>query len=154
MLDILSPQVPVSSSCMWSDLSTDPSRLGGSAMTVYKTSLPDQPSSQRETDASTVSSPSPTPPLAFHGTITSQGFRALRLHGTSLLTASTRRIDVFGRSIFVFEAPRLTISRRCIATAAPKNRNTCGPDTAHYGQWPVMTRIPIVDLTSVAVRGA
>ncbi|GHJ89015.1 hypothetical protein NliqN6_5417 [Naganishia liquefaciens] len=67
----------------------------GSAMTVYKTSLPDQPSSQRETDASTVSSPSPTPPLAFHGTITSQGFRALRLHGMSLLTASTRRIDVF-----------------------------------------------------------
>ncbi|KAI5449261.1 hypothetical protein NCC49_005177 [Naganishia albida] len=67
----------------------------GDKMDVYRASDPEL----RETPASTATkpegSPSRQPPLSWFGEISSPGFRALRLMGTTLATGSETRIELF-----------------------------------------------------------
>lgn len=71
--------------------------------------------SDAEPESTATSSPSTSgeaalrePPLSPFGEITSPGFRALRMAGTTLATASETRIDVFGKLFGNFARCRLT----------------------------------------------
>lgn len=77
-------------------------------MDVYRVS-DTEPSSRITSSPSTSDEASVRePPLSPFGEIRSPGFRALRMMGTTLATASETRIDVFGRSFGNLARCRLT----------------------------------------------
>ncbi|KAJ9112092.1 hypothetical protein QFC22_006392 [Naganishia vaughanmartiniae] len=77
----------------WAVPSKPAATLSSSA--AGETSTPDNP----ETDSRAEG------PLVIHGTITSPGYRALRMNGTTLVTASETRIEIF-------DVPALQLIRR------------------------------------------
>jgi hypothetical protein len=100
--------------------------------------------SDAEPESTATSSPSTSgeaalrePPLSLFGEITSPGFRALRMVGTTLATASETRIDVFGRSLTSVKTQADSLCRCSYIAVGTPYRDSAETDRDDHGMWPM-----------------